>query len=242
MLSLTSQKRETKEDLGVLRNQGMIPGVFYGPKVESQALQINGKQFSQVYKEAGESTLINLAVEGEKDSPVLIHEVQRDPLSSEVLHVDFYQPDLEKEVEITVPLVFEGEAPAVQELGGTLIRNIQEVSVKALPQNLPHEIVVNVDSLVAFEDRILVKDIVRKGEFEIVQDADDAIAQVVPVEDVEKELETPIEEDVEGVEQEGKAEGEEGEEGEEAPAAESGSADQPADKAGADADKKKKNE
>lgn len=215
MLSLTSQKRETKEDLRALRNQGMIPGVFYGPKVESQTLQINGKQFYQVYKEAGESTLINLTVEGEKDSPVLIHEVQRDPLSFEVLHVDFYQPDLEKEVEITVPLVFEGEAPAVQELGGTLIRNIQEVSVKALPQNLPHEIAVNVSSLVAFEDRVLVKDIVRNGEFEIVQASEDTVAQVVPVEDVEKELETPIEEDVEGVEQEGKVEGEEGEGGEE---------------------------
>lgn len=226
MLSLTSQKRKTKEDLKVLRNQGMIPGVFYGPKVESQALQINEKQFYQVYKEAGESTLINLTVEGEKDSPVLIHEVQRDPLSFKILHVDFYQPDLEKEIEITVPLVFEGEAPAVHELGGTLIHNIQEVSVKALPQNLPHEIVVNVSSLVAFEDRILVKDIVRKGEFEIMQDSEDTVAQVVPVEDVEKELETPIEEDVEGVEQEGKAQGEEeekdaqGEESKEAPSVE----------------------
>ena len=223
MLSLTSQKRETKEDLKILRNQGMIPGVFYGPKVQSQTLQVNGKQFQQVYKDAGESTLINLAVEGEKDSPVLIHEVQRDPLSSEVLHVDFYQPDLEKEVEITVPLIFEGEAPAVDSLGGTLIHNIQEVSVKALPQNLPHEIAVTVSSLATFEDRVLIKDIVRNGEFEIVQDPEDAIAQVVPVEDVEKELETPIEEDIEGVEQEGKAEGEEGEEkeeSEEAPAAE----------------------
>ena len=224
MLSLTSQKRETKENLKALRDQGMIPGVFYGPKVESQTLQVNGKQFQQVYKEAGESTLINLAVEGEKESPVLIHEVQLDPLSFEVLHVDFYQPDLEKEVEITVPLVFEGEAPAVHELGGTLIRNIQEVDVKALPQNLPHEIVVNVSSLLTFEDRVLVKDIIRNGEFEIVQDSEDTLAQVVPVEDVEKELEAPIEEDVEGVEQEGKAEGEEdeeaGEESKETPAAE----------------------
>ena len=245
MLSLTSHKRETKGNLNALRDQGMIPGVFYGPKVESQTLQIDEKQFYQIYKEAGESTLINLAVEGEKDSPVLIHEVQRDPLSSQVLHVDFYQPDLEKEVEITVPLVFEGEAPAVDSLGGTLIRNIQEVSVKALPQNLPHEIVVNVDSLATFEDRVLVKDIIRNGEFEIVQDSEDAVAQVVPVEDVEKELEAPIEEDVEGVEREEKAEeegGEGGEESKEAPAAESGSADQPVDKAGADADKKKKNE
>ena len=160
MLSLTSQKRETKENLKELRDQGMIPGVFYGPKVGSQALQVNGKQFYQVYKEAGESTLINLTVEGEKDSPVLIHEVQRDPLSLKVIHVDFYQPDLKKEVEIMVPLVFEGEAPAVDSLGGTLIRNIQEVGVKALPQNLPHEIVVHVDSLATFEDRVLNDDLV----------------------------------------------------------------------------------
>ena len=127
-----------------------------------------------------------------KEFPVLIYEVQRDPLSQDVLHVDFYQPDLTKEVEITVSLVFEGEAPGVAELGGTLLHTMQEVEVRALPQNLPHEIVVNVESLATFEDRILVKDLLQSENVEILQDAEDVVAQVVPAEDVEKELETPV--------------------------------------------------
>jgi len=212
MLSITATKREeTRKKVEALRKKGFIPSVLYGPKIESSSLQISSKEFEKIYKEAGESTLINLETEG-KEFPVLIYGVQRDPLSEKTLHVDFYQPDLTKEVEVEVPLVFEGEAPAVAELGGTLLHTIQEVEVKALPQNLPHEIKVNVESLSTFEDRILIKDLLETEDVEILQDSEDVVAQVVPAEDVEKELETPVEEDVEGVE---KVEGEEkeGEEG-----------------------------
>ncbi|HEB13701.1 MAG TPA: 50S ribosomal protein L25, partial [candidate division CPR3 bacterium] len=116
------------------------------------------------------------------------------------VHVDFYQPDLTKETEVTVPLVFEGEAPGVKELGGTLLRNIQDIAVTALPQNLPHEIVVLVEGLKTFEDRILVKDIVVSNDITISRDPEDLVAQVIPAEDVEAELEVPIEEDVASVE------------------------------------------
>jgi len=163
MESLTATKREqTRKKVDTLRKTGFVPGVLYGPKVEATSVQVDAKEFQKVYEEAGESSLVNLRVEG-KEMPVLIHEVQKHPLSEAVLHVDFYQPDLTKKVEITVPLAFEGEALAVSELGGTLIHNIQEVEVKALPQDLPHEIKVYVERLATFEDRILVKDLVLRG-------------------------------------------------------------------------------
>jgi len=204
LIKAENREAERKKNLKI-REQGLIPGVLYGPKIDTSPVQVEGKTFEKIYKEAGESSLINLKV-GDKEFPVLIYDVQRDPLSRRATHVDFYQPDLDKEVEVTVPLVFEGEPQAVSELGGTLLHNIQEVQVKALPQNLPHEIVVNVEGLKTFEDRITVKDLMTNPDVTIVRDAEDTIAQVVPVQDVEKELEKPVAEDVEGVE---KVEGEE---------------------------------
>jgi large subunit ribosomal protein L25 len=200
MLSLISHKRNKEEKAALLRNKGVIPGVLYGPKTENTAVQVDEKEFAKVYEEVGESSLVTLEIDNGK-SPVLIREVQRDPLRGGVIHVDFYQPRLDKEIEVMVSLVFEGEAPAVKDLGGTLIRNIQEIELKALPQNLPHEIVVDISGLATFEDKIAVKDLKLDTEAEILRDPDDLVAQVVPAEDVESELQEPVEEHVEAVEE-----------------------------------------
>ena len=152
MLSLISQERNKEEKVRVLREQGIIPAILYGPKNKPMSLKVGEKEFEGIYKEAGASSLINLEIEDTK-SPVLIREVQRDPLRGGAIHIDFYQPPLNKEIEVMVPLVFEGEAPAVKDLGGTLMRNIQEVEVRALPQNLPHEIIVDISGLTAFGDK-----------------------------------------------------------------------------------------
>ena len=212
METLSVQKRDiVKKKLNTLRKQGFVPAILYGPKLEPMVLSVEQKQFDKVYAQAGESSLVNVELEG-TEFPSLIHEVQKDPLSGIPVHVDFYQPDLTKETEVTVPLVFEGEAPGVKELGGTLLRNIQEIAVTALPQNLPHEILVPVEGLKTFEDRIMVKDIVVSNEVTIKRDPEDLVAQVIPAEDVEAELEVPIEEDVasvEGAEKEKETEGEE---------------------------------
>jgi len=211
MISLASLTRDKKEKLTGLRQEGFIPGVLYGPKTESAIVKVDEKEFQKVYKEAGESSLVNLESQ-EGTSPVLIREVQREPLRGKFIHVDFYQPPLDEAIEVMVPLVFEGEAPAVKELGGTLLRNIQEVEVKALPQNLPHEIVVDVSTLAAFEDKILIKNLVRDESVEILREPDETIAQVAKTEDIEAELEQPVQENVEaveGVKEEKKGEGEE---------------------------------
>jgi len=213
METLSVQKRDTeKSKLHALRKEGLVPGILYGPKLESVALAVELKQFDRVYKEAGESSLVNVEMDG-KEFPSLIHEVQRDPMSGRPVHVDFYQPDLTKKVEVTVPVVLEGEAPAVKELSGTLLRNIQEIEVSALPQDLPHEIVVSIEGLKTFEDRILVKDLAHTAEVSFMREQDDVVAKVVPAEDVDAELEAPIgeevEAEVEGAEEKKEAEGEE---------------------------------
>lgn len=177
----------------ILRKRGLLAAVAYGPKLKSVPLEVDLKEFRKTYQEAGESSLITLKLpELKKEYPVLIHEIQRDPLSGNPIHVDFYQAPLTEEVEAEVPLIFEGKAKAVKELGGTLVKNISELKVKALPQNLPKEIKVSIESLKIFEDKILIRDLKLPKEIKILKEPDEIIAWVAPPEKVEEELEKPV--------------------------------------------------
>jgi len=214
-ISLSARVREVLgKKVKILRKKDILPAVLYGPKLKSLALQVDLKELEKVYKEAGESSLISLKV-NDKKLLVLIHEIQRDPMTDKFLHVDFYQAPLKEKVEAAVSLVFEGISQAVKELGGTLVKNIVEVEVKALPQNLPHEIVVNIEGLKTFEDDILIKDLKVSKAVEILKEPKEIVASVNPPEAVEEELEKPIEEKVEEVEKVEKKEKEETEETEE---------------------------
>ncbi|MDP3982096.1 MAG: 50S ribosomal protein L25 [bacterium] len=215
MITLQATKREKKELPQTLRSRGVLPAVAYGPKLTSSAISVDLKEFNKVFEESGETSLIQLEWNGEKAS-VFVVDVQRDPLSHRPMHVDFYQPILDKVIEVDVPLVFQGEAPAVKDLGGTFIRNMNEVTVRALPQNIPHEIMVDVLVLKTFDDVIAVKDLHIQEGVQITQDPEEVIAQVVPAEDVDEQLATPIEENVEDIQKsEEKGKKEEDKEGEE---------------------------
>ncbi len=206
-------RKDTGKKVKKIREQGMLPGVLYGPKIESQPLELDLKDFEKAYKEAGETSLISLDLAKEKFL-VLIHAIEIDALSQKPIHVDFYQPRLDEEIEAMIPLVFEGEAAAVRDLGGTLVKSIHEVEVKALPQNLPHEIKINIDKLKTFEDNVLIRDLLLPQEVRILKEADEVVVFVASPEKIEEELARPIEEKVEEVEkaEEKKEEEKEGEE------------------------------
>jgi len=192
-------RKDTGKKVKKIREQGMLPGVLYGPKIESQPLELDLKDFEKVYKEAGETSLISLDLAKEKFL-VLIHAIEIDVLSQKPIHVDFYQPRLDEEIEAMIPLVFEGEAAAVRDLGGTLVKSIHEVEVKALPQNLPHEIKINIDKLKTFEDSVLIRDLPLPQGVKILKEADEVVVFVASPEKIEEELARPIEEKVEEVE------------------------------------------
>lgn len=217
MISLLAKiRKDFGKKTKAIKNEGQIPAIVYGRGLKSALIQVDEKEFRKVFKEVGESSLVELGVEGEKTKKlVLVHEIQKDPVSDRIIHVDFFQPSLTEKVQVAVPLIFVGESPAEKDLGGTLNKNILEIEIKALPQNLPHEIRVDINVLKTFEDRILVKDLVVSPSAEILKEENEVVAAVLPPQKVEEDLAVPIEEKVEEVEKVEKPKKEEGVGGEE---------------------------
>lgn len=159
MLKLTAKPREVfGKKLKTFRQKGELPAVLYGPKEKSISLSLALKDFKKVWSEAGESSVIELLIDGKKKN-ILIHEVARDPVSDEPIHADFYAVEMDKPIQATVPLVFIGESEAVKTHGGVLVKVMHELEVEALPMDLPHEINVDISKLKNINDRILIKDI-----------------------------------------------------------------------------------
>ena len=178
--------------VAALRKTGFIPAVLYGKGQEPISLQVPHKDFNKTFQVAGESTLVYVNVAGQS-YPTIIHDIARDPQSDDVIHADFYKVNLSEKIKTKVPVVFVGESPAVKDLGGIFIRNINELEVEALPQNLPHEISIDITKLENFGDQIQVKDINLGKEVEILGNAEDIIATIqepISEEELQASLET----------------------------------------------------
>lgn len=204
-LELTLDPREAQGKANRrLRRDGLVPGVVYGKGEDSTKVQVEAKTFETLYRAAGRTSVVKFRLPGaSRATSGFIKSVQRHPLSGQAIHVDYYLVNLNVEMEVDVPLVFTGEAPAVEETGGTLLHNLSSVRVKALPTDFPHEIEVNVATLVSLDVAIHVRDLsLNRDLVQVLTDGDTLVATVVP---------PRVEEEPEPVEVEG--EGEEGEEG-----------------------------
>jgi len=184
------------------RKEGLIPAVVYGHKMKSKGLWVNALDFSKLLKKSGESTIIELNVGEDKARNVLIYETQKDPVNGRYIHIDFFHVRMDEEIEKEVELVFVGEAPAVKELGGNLVKSVDEVNVKCLPADLPSEIEVDISVLKTFEDHICIKDLKVSDKVKIEIDPETVIASVAPPrsESELEGLETKVEADVTKVE------------------------------------------
>ena len=217
-LELTLDPREAQGKANKrLRRDGLVPGVVYGKGEPSTNVQVDVKTFETLYRAAGRTSVVKLSYPGAKSSTSgFIKSVQRHPLSGQPLHVDYLVVNLNVEMEVDIPLVFTGEAPAVEETGGTLLHNLSSVRVKALPNNIPHEISVDVSTLVSLDVAIHVKDLsLNRDLVQVLTDGETLVSTVVPPR-VEEEPE-PVEgegEELEGEAAEGAEAGEGGEGGE----------------------------
>ena len=176
-----------------LRLEGILPANVSGKKVKSLGVQVNLKEFEAVYKEAGETGLVSLEIEKEKEArPVLIHNLQLNPKSDLPVHVDFLQVDLKEKVTASVPVELIGESQVAKQGIGTVVQQINEVEVEALPTDLPEKFEVSIESLIEVDQAIYVKDLkYDKAKVEIKADLEAIIAKVEPPQK-EEVIETPI--------------------------------------------------
>ena len=160
-----------------LRKQGILPAVLYGGGKKNIALSIIEQAFEKIRKGAGESSLVELHVEGEGVENVLIHDIDRDPLTHRPRHMDFLRVRMDEVLRVAVPLRFEGESPAVKE-GGILVKVMHEAEVEALPANLPYEMVADISRLAVIGDRLTLANLTLPKGVSFVGDSESVVALI----------------------------------------------------------------
>jgi large subunit ribosomal protein L25 len=216
MNTLTATKRSKADKLAIVRNNGMVPAVVYGVRVENTMISVPANDFEKILKVAGESSTIVLDIKDEKGAStkvdVLIHDMQVDPIRGFPIHIDFLAIDMNKAIEVTIPLEFIGVAPGEKDGLGVLVKTLHEVEIEALPKDLPHNISVDLSVLALLDDQIHVKDLTLPSGIKMITDENEVVALIAPIKE-EVIDETPV--DLSAIEVEKKGKKEKEEEGEE---------------------------
>lgn len=207
-------RKITGKKVKTLRKDGLIPANIFGKDFKSVSVQVNLKSFQKAFKEAGETALVDVKV-GSDVFPSLIHNLQRDPRHDEVLHVDFHKVNLKEKIAAYVPVVLEGESPAVKSGEGLILQTLNEVEVECLPTDIPQSIVIDAERLTEVGQSVHVKDLKVSDKVEIKTEPEEVVVTVQTAEMKEEEPEPEVSpEDVEAVSEKGEAEeGTEGGEG-----------------------------
>jgi len=201
-LQLSAQKREfIGRKVKRLRAMGIIPANLYGPNVESLALQLPLGTFRKALRESGGTDLIELTVEGEKDvRPVLISQVQLDPVRNVPLHVDLYQVNLSGKVKVSVPLEFVNEDKTSK--AGIVIELLTELELESYPDRIPRSIEVDLSVLQQVGDTVMVGDLVLPEGTEVQANSEEPVVKLNPLEETLKEEQERMEAEVVPLEEE----------------------------------------
>jgi large subunit ribosomal protein L25 len=214
-LELDVSKRDVKgKKVRFLRRQGIMPGNVYGNGIESIAIQTDTKALKQLMAHTGQTDLISLKLTGEKaPTKVLLRKIQRSPRNNDLLHVDFYQVKMTEKIKADVPIILVGEAPALKNVkGSSLLQLIDALHIEALPDDLPHNIEVDVSVLEEVGHVIHIKDIQLSTGVTLLSDEEQVIVKVTELRKVEEEVVEEITEEageVKVIGREKEAEGEE---------------------------------
>lgn len=199
-LELEASKRNvTGKKVRFLRRQGIIPANIYGHGIDSTAINIDVRNLKNLVAHAGKTDLISLKVDDSKDPvKVLMREVQRNPMTDEPLHVDFYQVRMTEKIKAEVPLVLVGEAPVLKKVkGSSVIHLIDSLDIEALPDDLPHSFEVDVSHLEELDQTIHVKDIPLGHGVTLLSDPEQMAVKVIEARK-EEVIEVPVEAVAEG--------------------------------------------
>jgi large subunit ribosomal protein L25 len=187
-MTYTLNVKEVSADIDMTNS---IKAVVYGPAYPSTPLVINQKDFTKLYKEAGESSVVTLTgLKANQD--VLIHDIQVNVRNGNIIHVDFYALKKGQKVTVNVPLVFVGVAEAVKAHGADIIKNMFEVEIEAEAKDLPHEIEIDISVLKEIDDQIKVSDIKAPAGVKILSNEDDVIITASKHEEEKEEVPTEI--------------------------------------------------
>lgn len=207
----------TGKKVKTLRIQGLIPMNMFGYGTDSQALQCDLSQLNKILPIAGTNIPISINIDGEtKDASetiCFVRDLQWDPISDKLLHVDLYRVDASRTVTIEVPITLTGTSDAILNMGGTLIQPVSSVTVQGLPLNIPTEFVLDIAALDGFDKSILISDLETDDSIELMNPEDQMLARVLPPR-IEEEPTVETEESEDGIEGE---EGTEGLDGEQEP-------------------------
>ncbi len=201
-ITLSVEARVPGQKLQTLRKEGLVPAVLYGHGVAPKPLSLPHRDFARAYKAAGENTIVSVSLGAGKPVNVLIKEAQMHPLTNRYVHADFFEVRMNELIEANIPLEFVGEAPAVREMGGILVRALESIEVSALPNDLPHTLAVDLSLLKTFDDVLKIKDIAIPEKVTVKGDLETVVALVeAPRTEAElEELNEKVEEDVTKIE------------------------------------------
>jgi len=173
-------KAKIRKDIGrkvkLLRKEGILPANIYGKKIKSESIQIDLKEFLNIYKVVGDTKLFYI-----NERPVLVANIQKDPVSDSLLHIDFHQVDLKEKVEAKVPVELIGESPAEKQSIGTVVQYLNEIEVEALPTDLPEKFEIDISTLSEVDQMVHVKDLpFDKSKIEVKTDLEEILVKVEP--------------------------------------------------------------
>jgi len=161
-----------------LRRSGIAPANIFGHAVESQAVQVNTAIAEKMLTRAGSTHMIALKLPSSgKTRRVLVKDVQRDPITGRLFHIDFYEVRMQHKVKVEVPLLFQGESPAAQRADLVLVERLRVVEVECLPGDIPESIAIDLSKLAQAGDHILVGDLKIDG-VNILTHSEEVIARV----------------------------------------------------------------
>lgn len=179
MTQLNAQLRDETMKANALRHASKIPAIVYHKGQVGMSIAVDAIAFEKAYEAAGESTIVDLVIDG-ATKKVLIHDIQYAAIKGNPTHIDFFEVDMKEKVQAAVEIEFIGEAPALKTHGGTLIKNMDEIEVEALPGDLIQKIQVDLSPLTELDSAILVKDLIVPSGIEFKHEPDAVVVSIVP--------------------------------------------------------------
>lgn len=196
VLLQVSKRDVVGKQVKTLRREGLLPAIVYGRGISSIPISINSREANKILSAITSSNLVVIDIDGDKHT-TLVREKQRDPVTGEVLHIDFYEVSMTEKLRTNVGLEFQGDSPAVKELMGVLVTVMESLEVECLPQDLPNRIVADLSTLEEIGDSLYVRDISLPPNIELISDIDGLVVVISPpaVEEIEEVEEVEITEE-----------------------------------------------